>query len=198
MNFIRTTAQARTYYELVPDLVGVLKLQGGHVASWGGKSLRMLDHFLMGPNLVRGFAPAGLGPRDLTPGTTNDALGGSLFWGSSVELQTPLFFLPKEIGIKLATYVDAGSLWDYQGPTAGLGQTVTVGLDRISDIRTSVGVGLIWDSPLGPLRFDLAYPLTKYCASLWAGRGLRPHADIPLQRRHEVLILAALGGTTAR
>ncbi len=165
VNFIRTTAQARTYYELVPDLVGVLKLQGGHVASWGGKSLRMLDHFQMGPNLVRGFAPAGLGPRDLTPGTTNDALGGSLFWGSTVELQTPLFFLPKEIGIKLATYVDAGSLWDYQGPTAGLGQTVTVGLDKISDIRTSIGVGLIWDSPLGPLRFDLAYPLTKYCAT---------------------------------
>ena len=37
----------------------------------------MLDHFQMGPNLVRGFAPAGIGPRDLTPGTTNDALGGT-------------------------------------------------------------------------------------------------------------------------
>jgi outer membrane protein insertion porin family len=165
VNFIRTMAQARTYYELVPDLVGVLKLQGGNVAAWGGKSLRMQDEFFMGPNLVRGFAPAGFGPRDLTPGTTNDALGGSLFWGSSVELQTPLFFLPKEIGIKLATFVDAGSLWDYQGPTSGQGQTVTVGLDSFSDIRTSVGVGLIWDSPLGPLRFDLAYPLTKYCAT---------------------------------
>jgi outer membrane protein insertion porin family len=28
-------------------------------------------------------------------------------------------------------------------------------------IRSSVGVGLIWDSPFGPLRFDLAYPITK-------------------------------------
>ena len=28
-------------------------------------------------------------------------------------------------------------------------------------IRSSVGVGLIWDSPLGPLRFDFAIPLTK-------------------------------------
>jgi outer membrane protein insertion porin family len=171
VNFIRTTAQARTYYELVPDLVGVLKVQGGHVASWGGKSLRMLDHFQMGPNLVRGFAPAGLGPRDLTPGTTNDALGGSLFWGSSVELQTPLFFLPKEIGIKLATYVDAGSLWDYKGPTfySATGETLAVGLDGFSKIRTSIGAGLIWDSPLGPLRFDLAYPLTKYCATAVGG-----------------------------
>ena len=30
---------------------------------------------------------------------------------------------------------------------------------------SSVGVGFIWDSPLGPLRFDLAYPLSKYCAT---------------------------------
>jgi outer membrane protein insertion porin family len=166
VNFIRTMAQTRTYYEVLPDIVGVFKLQGGQVASWGGNSLRMQDEFFMGPNLVRGFAPAGIGPRDLTAGTTNDALGGSLFWGSSIELQTPLFFLPKDIGIKFATYVDAGSLWDYQGPTSGQGQTIQVGLDSFSDIRSSAGVGLIWDSPLGPLRFDLAYPLTKYCSTL--------------------------------
>jgi outer membrane protein insertion porin family len=167
VNFIRTTAQARTYYEVLPDVVGVLKVQGGHAAGWGGKSLRMLDHFQMGPNLVRGFAPAGLGPRDLTPGTTNDALGGSLYWGSTVEVQTPLYFLPKEVGIKLAAYADAGSLWDYKGPTyySATGETLAVGLDGFSKIRSSVGVGLIWDSPLGPLRFDLAYPLTKYCAT---------------------------------
>ena len=69
----------------------------------------------MGPNLVRGFAPAGIGPRDLTPGTTKDALGGTMYWGASVEVQTPLYFLPKEIGIKVAAFADAGSLWNYQG-----------------------------------------------------------------------------------
>ena len=45
--------------------------------------LRMLDHFQMGPNLVRGFAPAGIGPRDLTQlpftGVYGDALGGTYF-----------------------------------------------------------------------------------------------------------------------
>ena len=89
----------------------------------------MLDHFQMGPNLVRGFAPSGIGPRDLTPGTTNDALGGTMYWGASLEAQTPLYFLPKEIGIKVAAFADAGSLWNYQGPTSWnvTGETLQVG-----------------------------------------------------------------------
>ena len=172
VNFIRTTGEVRNYYEVLPDVVSMVKLQGGNVSAWGGQQLRMLDHFFLGPDLVRGFAPAGIGPRDVTSGTTNDALGGSLYWGATLEVQTPLYFLPREIGIKLAAFADAGNLWDYQGPTAGSApagtpyQTVLVGLDNPADIRSSVGVGLIWDSPLGPLRFDLAYPLTKYCSTL--------------------------------
>ena len=165
VNFLRTQGEVRNYYEVLPDVVSVLKLTGGHIAGWGGKDLRMLDHFQMGPNLVRGFAPNGIGPRDLTNGTFNDALGGTMFWGASLEAQTPLYFLPKEIGIKLATFVDAGSLWSYEGPRTWsvTGETVEVGLDKFSDIRSSAGIGLLWDSPLGPLRFDFAYPLTKYC-----------------------------------
>jgi outer membrane protein insertion porin family len=147
--------------------VSVFKLQAGNLSGWGDKDLRMLDHFQMGPNLVRGFSPAGLGPRDLTAGTTNDALGGTMYWGASIEAQTPLYFLPKDIGIKIAAFADAGSLWDYRGPTSWdvTGETLKVGLNSPSMVRSSVGVGLLWDSPLGPLRFDLAYPITKYCAT---------------------------------
>src|SRR6185437_16086367 len=160
VNFIRTTAEARNYYEVFPDVVGVAKLQGGNITGWGGNDVRALDHFQMGPNLVRGFQPAGIGPRDLTS-PTQDALGGTLYWGGSVELQTPLYFLPKEIGIKLAAFADAGSLWNYEGPTtwSQTGETLQVGDDKL--IRSSVGIGLIWDSPLGPLRFDFAMPVTK-------------------------------------
>jgi outer membrane protein insertion porin family len=171
VDFIRTQAEARSYYEIFPDVVSVLKVQGGHIASWGGQQLRMLDHFQMGPNLVRGFAPSGIGPRDLTSGTTNDSLGGSMYWGASLEAQTPLYFLPKEIGMKLAAFVDAGSVWGYRGSTTWdqTGETVQVGLDSFSDIRSSAGIGLLWDSPLGPLRFDFAYPITKYCQTGLAG-----------------------------
>jgi outer membrane protein insertion porin family len=161
VNFIRSTAEARSYHEVFNDVIAVARLQGGHIASWGSKDLRMLDHFQMGPNLVRGFAPAGIGPRDLTAGTTNDPLGGTMFWGASVEAQTPLYFLPKDTGIKAAAFADAGSLWGYKGPTGWdvTGETLSF-IDNKS-IRASVGVGLLWNSPFGPLRFDYAFPIMK-------------------------------------
>ena len=159
VNFIRTTGDVRKYYEVVSDIVGVLRVQGGHIAGWNG-DLRSLDHFQMGPSLVRGFAPNGIGPRDMTT-LTQDALGGSMYWGVSVELQSPLFFTPKDYGLKVAVFADAGNLLDYRGPTTWnvTGETLTVTDDNT--VRTSVGAGLVWDSPFGPMRFDYAFPLTK-------------------------------------
>jgi outer membrane protein insertion porin family len=168
VNYVRSTIDARQYAEVLPDVVGLLRLQGGHIASWGGKDLRMLDHFQMGNNLVRGFATAGIGPRDLTCKTTNgegancDPLGGSLYWGATAEVQTPLYFLPKDIGIKMAGFVDAGSLWDYKGPTQWMNQTMNLGDSNDGmAVRASAGVGFLWDSPLGPIRFDFAFPIMK-------------------------------------
>ena len=91
VNFIRTTGDVRWYYELISDIISVFRLQGGYVTGWGDKQLRMLDHFQMGPNLVRGFQTAGIGPRDMTIGTSNDALGGTMYWGTSFETQVRRF-----------------------------------------------------------------------------------------------------------
>src|SRR5262249_61441798 len=67
VRFVRTTADLYHYREVFPDIVGLLHLQGGQVAPLGGGSgLRMLDEFQMGPNLVRGVAPAGIWPTELT------------------------------------------------------------------------------------------------------------------------------------
>jgi outer membrane protein insertion porin family len=123
----------------------------------------MLDHFQLGPSLVRGFAPNGIGPRDLTPGTSQDALGGTMFWGASVEFQVPLYFVPKDVGIRGAVFADAGSLWNYKGPTfySVTGENIAGALADSKSVRSSVGVGLVWDSPFGPLRFDYSFPITK-------------------------------------
>ncbi len=161
VNFIRSTADARYYIELMPDVQSVVHTQAGNISGWGDKDLRMLDHFKLGPSLVRGFAPAGIGPRDMTPGTTQDALGGTLYWGASYELQVPLYFLPKDTGLRFAAFVDAGSLWDYRGATANMLTGEVLNPSDSQSIRTSAGVGLVWDSPFGPLRFDFAMPITK-------------------------------------
>lgn len=161
VNFVRSTVDSRTYYEMIPDIIGVLRLQGGNISGWGGRDLRMLDHFQLGPTLVRGFAPSGIGPRDITVGTIQDSLGGTNYWGASLEFQVPFYFLPKDAGVRGAVYADAGSLWNYKGPTtfAQTGEVLNVSDSNI--VRTSVGAGIIWDSPFGPLRFDYSFPLTK-------------------------------------
>lgn len=184
VSYLKTVADAKYYQSLVSDLVGIVHLQGGILNKIGNNDLRMLDHFQMGPNLVRGFAPNGIGPRDLNPFGTQDAIGGTKYWGASLELQMPFWFLPKEVGLKGAVYADAGGLFDYQGPTTwsvtnemtttrnssctpsttnpvSAGTCTGLVYDNGNVVRSSVGVGLIWASPFGPLRFDYAVPLTK-------------------------------------
>src|SRR6267154_1204971 len=173
VSYLKSAIDAKYYTPLVADIVGLIHVQGGILNKIGNDELRMLDQFQMGPNLVRGFAPNGIGPRDLTfyPYTgSGDALGGTKYWGVSAELQMPFWFLPKEVGLKGAVYADAGSLWGYQGPTSwtATGEvnsptcpTCAMQYDDTNIIRTSVGAGLIWQSPFGPLRFDYAVPLTK-------------------------------------
>src|SRR3984885_10327967 len=97
VSYLKSAIDAKYYQSLVSDLVGLVHLQGGILNKVGSSDLRMLDQFQMGPNLVRGFAPNGIGPRDLTffPYTgTGDALGGTKYWGASAELQMPFWFLP--------------------------------------------------------------------------------------------------------
>jgi len=177
--FMRTIGDLRYYYELYSSIVLMLRGQAGHITGFGNQEatdpfgnvvqlpgLRMLDHYFMGPNLVRGFATSGIGPRDLTAGTNFDALGGTMYWGATAELQFPIPGVPKEIGVRLALFADAGSLWNYQGPSQlqlqqiFAGQTITPS-DNDMHVRASVGAGILWDSPFGPLRLDYAHAFMK-------------------------------------
>jgi outer membrane protein insertion porin family len=181
VTYLKSAIDAKYYAPLVADIVGLIHVQAGILNKLGSNELRMLDHFQMGPNLVRGFAPNGIGPRDINPYGTMDALGGTKYWGASYELQMPFWFLPKEVGLKGAVYADAGGLYDYQGPTSWTftnevnkpgctpstvnppspGTCTGLVFDNGNTVRSSVGLGLIWASPFGPLRFDYAVPITK-------------------------------------
>ena len=108
---------------------------------------------------------------------SGNPLGGTEYFGGSLEAQFPLYGVPRDLGLKGAVFADAGTLFGYRGqtnfagpgqgrigyftaPLYGQGNFITVGGDT-TKIRSSAGVSLIWASPLGPIRFDFAKAITK-------------------------------------
>jgi outer membrane protein insertion porin family len=161
VRFLRTTEDLRYYHQLNDDVVSLVRGQGGYITGWGGKQVPLIDSFFGGPSMVRGFAPNGFGPRDLTPGTTMDNVGGSMYWATTAELQSNIPGLPAEYGLKAIGFVDAGSVFRYSGPTTFPGSTQSLQLANANIVRSSVGAGLTWASPFGALTVNYAVPLTK-------------------------------------
>jgi outer membrane protein insertion porin family len=184
--YFRVTGDARYYREFFEDVVGIARLQGGHIMGFdsnddGGNNgdLRIVDHFFMGPSLVRGFAPNGIGPRDISSlDSRANAIGGTTYFGGTLEVQFPIWGLPRELGLKGAVFADAGTLFGYEGPTTfnGSGSILDPvnGCAQVNNepqncievldsekIRSSVGASILWSSPLGPIRFDYAFALSK-------------------------------------
>jgi outer membrane protein insertion porin family len=67
VTYLKSAIDAKYYTPLVSDIVGLIHFRAACSTKIGNNELRMLDHFQMGPNLVRGFAPNGIGPRDINP-----------------------------------------------------------------------------------------------------------------------------------
>jgi len=159
--YIKSTAEARAYTELLPDwgIVGSAKIEGGHIYGIGDDRLRVSEQFMVGGNIIRGFENQGIGPRD---SKTGDALGGRMYIAGSLETTFPFPVIPEEFGLSGAVFADAGTLWDADGD---LVEIVENGGNKVNsndfDIRASVGAGIRWQSPFGPLRVDFAWPVMK-------------------------------------
>ncbi|WP_426439677.1 outer membrane protein assembly factor BamA [Bradyrhizobium genosp. P] len=159
VKFLRTTEDVRYYQSLGSDLVGMVRAQGGYITGWGGQQVPLMNSFFGGPTMVRGFATNGFGPRDLTPGTTMDNVGGSMYWATTAELQSAIPGVPNEYGLRASAFVDAGSVFGYSGANAVGGTALQVANKNV--VRSSVGVGLTWASPFGSLTASYAVPITK-------------------------------------
>ncbi len=122
----------------------------GYIAGLGDK-VRLVDRFFLGGDNLRGFETAGAGPRDLAS-PNEDSLGGNVLANGTVEARFPLG-LPEELGILGSLFTDVGLLTDNDDSGAGV-------VDEGS-IRLSVGFGLSWRSPFGPVRVDVSAPLLK-------------------------------------
>ncbi|HLZ65163.1 MAG TPA: outer membrane protein assembly factor BamA [Aliidongia sp.] len=151
VSFAKQIVSGGVYYSWVP------KWTLGVVAEYGdinglGTDVRLSDRFFVGGDNLRGFANAGIGPRDIK---TSDSLGANHYYTVQATQGVPLG-LPEELGLAGRVFVDAGSAYGINvRPIAG---------EPIQDshqIRVATGVGLSWKSPMGPIKIDLGVPVAK-------------------------------------
>jgi len=150
--YIETNVLALAETKVLKEEVTVRAIfEGGLINGVDGYGTRVTERYF-GRGKIRGFEPNGIGPRDL--GAANeDALGGNAFAVARFEADFPLG-LPEEYGIKGGLFFDVGSVWSLDATNA-----TVVGEDFT--LRSTIGVSLFWDTPIGPLRFNFSRALQK-------------------------------------
>lgn len=146
--FVKVKAEAGYWVSVSPGWVLSFLGEAGNITGIG-QDTRLHERFFIGGNNFRGFEFGGIGPRDRR---TGDSLGANNYWIVTAEMTFPLG-LPKELGLQGRVFTDIGSAFGIDATGADL-------LDRNSP-RITVGVGLSWRSPLGPLRIDFGFPVVR-------------------------------------
>jgi outer membrane protein insertion porin family len=153
------------FYPVYEDQV-IFKLEGnaGHIEGFNGKDVPLQDRFFKGADSFRGFAQSGVGPRQINNAGGTDSIGAQTYLIGTAEVNFPLG-LPEAWGIEGAAFTDFGTVFDNPEKTVALGtNNCAVASCTVFDtmtFRASIGGGIIWQSPFGPLRFELAYPIAK-------------------------------------
>jgi outer membrane protein assembly complex protein YaeT len=162
--FTRFVGGMSWYRPLSRDVVLSWRLQGGlifsptvDVGNVSGAFIPPDQRFYAGgPNDVRGFDRNELGPViyvvptgfDTVPDSVRvAATGGNTFALGNVEIRVPSPVFSSRL--RLAAFVDAGGVWQRQGPRSG------------QVIRVTPGLGIRIATPLGPARLDVAYNPNK-------------------------------------
>lgn len=162
------------YFIPVYEEAVVLKLEGnaGQEIPFAGDDVLLPDRFFKGADTFRGFQTAGVGPRQRGNDGHTDSIGGTTYAIGTVEMTFPIG-LPEQWGITGEVFSDFGTVFGsetnsvpaggkdctyYDGPPADQPDCTVYDTPAF---RMSVGAGVIWASPFGPLRFEAAYPLLK-------------------------------------
>ncbi|HTK34997.1 MAG TPA: outer membrane protein assembly factor BamA [Caulobacteraceae bacterium] len=152
VQYVRTDFSGTLYYGITNNIIFQVNAAAGYIFGWGGDNVRINDRYFKGGNTFRGFAIAGIGPRDTA---YNEALGGKMFGIGSFELAFPNL-LPEQYGIKTALFTEFGTLGQLD-KSAKTSPTVQDSLG----LRASTGVSVFWNSPMGPIRLDFSKILRK-------------------------------------
>lgn len=156
LRYYRASYQLQHYWPVTRDLTLAFNGEVGYGDSWGGKEYPFFKNFYAGGiGSVRGYENSSLGPKDNSYGGEGDSAGGNASLNFSVEMLMPLPGADRTL--RWFTFFDGGWVWgDSYGENGRVEDKMGISL---SDLRYSVGVGVAWISPLGPLKFSIAAPI---------------------------------------
>ncbi|MGE3635331.1 MAG: BamA/TamA family outer membrane protein, partial [Sandaracinaceae bacterium] len=173
--YVRHSLDARVYYPIFDNVVFRARGVGGLITSRMPDGVPIYERYFLGGIFnVRGFPLNSLGPRLGIPRTIDAnaiasqrglPIGGNAQFFYNIEVEFPIV---QEVGIRGVIFTDGGNAWNFnqtycEAPPALAG---TSSNDSCTfnpfDLRTSVGFGIRWVSPLGPLRFEWGIPLDRH------------------------------------
>ena len=144
--FLRATYQIQQYIPLNRQFTVALNGEIGWGRGLNGRPFPVFKNsYSGGLGSVRGYQQGSLGPRD----TSNLAVGGPKKLTLNAEVIAPFPGVGNDRTLRLYGFIDAGNVFGENDPY------------KLGDLRASVGVGLSWISPVGPLRIAIANPLRK-------------------------------------
>ncbi|MCQ2582015.1 MAG: outer membrane protein assembly factor BamA [Alphaproteobacteria bacterium] len=153
-----------TYMRYSADITGMINfldnrwqlrssLDFGYLQPIGGDYISRVYRYFLGGETLRGFDIAGVGSRNWY--NRNYSLGGLWKFNGSTQLNFPIF-IPDEYQVKGFVFADYGIL----GEPPAIEKTYAGRPNLIDkDLRTSVGVGIYWNTPMGPMNFSWGWPL---------------------------------------
>ena len=145
--YLRLNYQYQQYVPLSKRYTLALNGELGWGKGLFGRPFPVFKNFYGGGlGSVRGFEQSTLGPRDVT----GSVIGGSKKANLNVEFLTPFPGAGNDRTLRLFGFFDVGNVYGDNDPF------------RFNEMRASVGIGLSWISPVGPLRLVFANPVKKF------------------------------------
>ncbi len=155
LSYLRAQYNNKWYRPLNEDETWVFSLRSraGYGDSLGDNSYPFFKHFYAGGlKTVRGYANNSLGPQD----SNEDPFGGNLMLTGSAELIFPMPFMADKSAWRSLVFLDAGNVYS----TDCLASQINCSDDvDLGELRYSVGMGISWLTPIGPLSVSLGMPL---------------------------------------
>ncbi len=145
LEFYKLSTSYTTYFPLAEDYTFKYGLDLSYGKAYGDTTeLPPFERFFAGGSrTVRGYDGNSLGPKD----SSGDPLGGNRRVVTNLEMLLPNPFSEQSKDVRMTAFVDGGNVW-------GPGEKLDLG-----DMRYSAGIGLVWITPVGILRFSLAEAL---------------------------------------